>query len=563
VNFRVLIALASAPVLWGQPAVLAPTPASLAFSWQSGSALPSGKALTVKSGSSSAAYTVTVSPGTALWLSASPEFGALPAALTVRVNPSGMPVGTYSANLQVAAAGFTTLTIPVTLSVTAPLPTLTVSSLALNFVTPANPPPDQTITLNTTGGPISFTAAPQGASWMSVSPRAGVVLPGIPTTLTISVDSSALVPQATPYTGKLVIGATGVPTANKTQNVTVNLTANAATPTISSLWPSAALVDTGPLTLTIRGTGFFKGTTAKVTGQATPLKTTYISATTLLADLPATMLTAAGSLAVVATNPAPGGDSSSSTFTVSSTPVVQAVVSAASYATDAVSPGELVTLFGHGIGPATPASMSINAGYATLVLQGTSVAIDGKSAAMIYVSRDQITVQVPYDVTLGAGKVVAVNNNSVIASGTVTTAAVAPGLFTLDGSGVGQAAALTFSQQFGLYAVNGASAPARAGDIVILYLTGEGDYATSVTPRTGYVVPPTLTPLPQVTPTPAVTIGGAPAVVQYAGPMIGGILGLLQINAVVPDDATKGATIPVTVDVGGSSSQAGVTLVIK
>jgi uncharacterized protein (TIGR03437 family) len=472
-------------------------------------------------------------------------------------------VGTYTASVQVAATGLTSIVVPVTLSVTAPLPTLTMSGLSLDFATPPNPPADQTITLNTTGGPISFTAAPQGASWMSVSPRGGVVLPGIPTTLTVSVDSGGMVPQAAPFVGKLVISATGVPTANKTQNVTVNLTVNALTPTITSLWPSAALVNTGPLTLTVRGTGFFKGTTAKVTGQPTPLKTTYISATTMLAELPANMVSTAGTLAVVVVNPAPGGDSTASNFTVSSTPVVQAVVSAASYMAGAVSPGELVTLFGHGIGPNIPASMTVSAGYVTATLQATTVSIDGKSAPMIYVSRDQITVQVPYNVTIGTGKAVTVNNNSVIAAGTVDTVAVAPGLFTLDGSGIGQAAALTFSQQSGLYAVNGATSPARAGDIVLLYLTGEGDYATSITPRTGYLVPGTLNPLPEVTPTPAVTIGGAPAVVQYAGPMVGGILGLLQINAVVPDDATKGAAIPVTVTISGYPSQSGVTLVIK
>ena len=560
---RVLSLLALCPVLFGQTATLLPTPTTLAFTWQSGSALPSGKALSVKSGTSTAAYTVTISPGTALWLSASPESGTLAAALTVRVNPSGLPVGSYSANLQIAATGFATISVPVSLTVTAPLPTLTVSSLALGFVTPPSPPADQTIILNTTGGPISYTAAPQGAAWMTVSPRAGVVLPGIPTVLTVSVDSSTLIPQAAAYTGKLVLTATGVPTANKTQNVTVNLTANAATPTISSLWPSAALVNTGPLTLTIRGTGFFKGTTAKVTGQATPLKTTYISATTMLADLPASMIATAGTLAVVVTNPAPGGDSTSSSFTVSSTPVVQAVVSAASYGAVSISPGELVTLFGYGIGPTIPASMNVTAGYADTTLQGTSVTIDGKSAAMIYVSRDQITVQVPYDVTIGTAKTIAVDNSSVIASGSADIALVAPGLFTLDGSGFGQAAALTFSQLSGLYAVNGASAPARAGDIVLLYLTGEGDYATSITPRNGYIVPGTLAPLPEVTPTPAVTIGGAPAVVQYAGPMVGGILGLLQINAVVPDTSTKGAAVPVTVDISGYSAQSGVTLVVK
>lgn len=550
-------------LLHGQPAPLVPTPASLAFTWQSGTALPSGKALSVKSGSSAAAFTVTVSPNTALWLSVTPESGALPAALTVRVNPSGLPVGNYSATVQVAATGLTAVDVPVTLTVTAPLPTLTVSALTLDFATPPNPPADQSLTLNTTGGPIAFTAAPQAAAWMQVSPRSGVVLPGIPTVLTVSVDGSSLTPQAAAYAGKLVITASGVPTANKTQNVAVNLTVNALTPTITSLWPAAVLVNTGPLTLTLRGTGFFKGTTAKVTGQATPLKTTFISATTMLADLPGSMIATAGTLPVVVTNPAPGGDSTASNFTVSSTPVVQAVVSAASYGSGAVSPGELVTLFGFGIGPSTSASMSVTAGFAATMLQSTTVAIDGKSAPMIYVSRDQITVQVPYDVTLGAAKTVVVNNSGVSASGTVATASVAPGLFTLDGSGIGQAAALTFSQQSGAYAVNGASAPARAGDIVILYLTGEGDYATSITTRTGYIVPSTLNPLPQLAPAPTVTIGGAAAVVQYAGPMVGGILGLLQINAVVPDTSTKGTAVPVAVDIGGNTSQTGVTLVIK
>ncbi len=140
-SLRAIFAILFGPVLFGQPAALVPTPASLAFTWQSGSALPSGKSLAVKSASSSAAFTVTVSPGTALWLSASPESGSMPAALTVRVNPSGLPVGSYTANVVIAATGFTTITVPVTLAVTAPLPTLTLSVTNLDFATPSNPPP--------------------------------------------------------------------------------------------------------------------------------------------------------------------------------------------------------------------------------------------------------------------------------------------------------------------------------------------------------------------------------------------------------------------------------------
>ena len=559
-----LSALFAGASIFGQAPVLTPTPTALAFTWQSGTALPTGLALAVKSGSSTAAYTTAVLPANALWLSVSPDTGKLPAALTVRVNPTGLPVGTYNASVQVAASGFVApLSVPVTLTVTAPLPTLSLSAASLSFVAPPNPPPSKTLQLFTSGAPIQFAAVLQGAAWATVTPASGVVLPGEPVTLTISADDTGFDPQPAAYAGKLVITATGVPAANKTQNVAVSLLVNAMTPTITSLWPSAAMVGTGPLTATIRGTGFYKATTAKVSGSPTPLKTTFISATTMLVDLPASLLTTAGTLNLVATNPAPGGDSASSPFTVSSAPVIQAVVSAASYSSGPVGLGELVSLFGTGIGPAAPATFTISNGYVTQILANTSVTIDGRNAAMVYVSRDMITVQVPYDATIGTQRDVVVDNNGIIARGKVDVAAAAPGLFTLDGSGTGQAAALTFSMKTSLLSINGAANPLHSGDIAVLYMTGEGDYDLSVSPRDGYVVPANLSPLPQLNPLPVVTIGGAPATVQYAGPLPGGMLGVLQINAVVPAGVTPGSAVPVTVDVGGAVSQAGVTLVLK
>jgi len=251
----------------------------------------------VKSGSSTAAYTTSITPPTALWLTVSPDTGKLPAALTVRVNPTGLPVGTFNASVRVAATGFASpVLIPVTLTVTAPLPTLSVSSTTLSFTAPPTPP-TQTLQLIASGGPVSFTAALQGATWATVTPANGVALPGVPATLTITADASGLDPQAAPYAGKLVITASGVPTTNKTQNISISLLVNASTPTIASLWPSAAKVGSGLLTTTIRGTGFYKGTTVKVSGSVTPLKTTFISASTLLMDLPASLLAADPSVA--------------------------------------------------------------------------------------------------------------------------------------------------------------------------------------------------------------------------------------------------------------------------
>jgi uncharacterized protein (TIGR03437 family) len=65
-----------------------------------------------------------------------------------------------------------------------------------------------------------------------------------------------------------------------------------------------------------------------------------------------------------------------------------------------------------------------------------------------------------------------------------------------------------------------------------------------------------------MTPLPTVTIGGAPATVSYAGPIIGSILGLMQLNVVVPAGVTTGPSVPVTVNVNGVDTQAGMTIAI-
>lgn len=561
-----IFALASAVPVAAQTSsnTLTPTPASLSFVWQTGAALPAAQTVSVKAGNSTVAFTTAIAPLGTQWITITPGAGNLPAAMSVLVNPSGLPIGTYNVIIQFTATGFSsTLSIPVTLTVEAPLPTLVVSSTTLSFSTPPNPPASQALTLMTTGGPVPFTASAGSSAWMTVSPSSGVVLPGLPFTVTVSVTNTGLDPNSTAYSGKITITASGVPNTNKTQTVAVALLVNALTPTVTNLWPSGAMVGSAGLTVTITGTGFYKGTTAVAAASPTPLKTTFVNSTTLLAVLPSTDLATAGALNIMAVNPAPGGTSAPAVFTVSSTPVVQAIVSAASYASGPVSPGEFVTLFGVGIGPSTPAGMSVIGGYATLILQSVSVAIDGKNAAMIYVSANQLTVQVPYDVTMGLAKTVTVNNNGAIASGKVDIAMQAPGLFALDGSGLGQCAALTFSMKSGTFAVNGSTAPAHVGDIVVLYLTGEGIYDLTPSPATGYIIPANLNPLPQVSPLPAVTIGGQAATVQYAGPVAGGLLGLLQINAVVPTGSTTGNSVPVSVTIGVGTTQVGATIVVK
>jgi len=550
---------------FAQSVTLTASPTSLTFAYQAGAAqLPAVQNISVRASAGTPVFTT--SSGGSLWLTLSPDSGKLPGTVAVHVNPTGLGVGSYADSVTVTVTGVTPVTIPVTLNITEPSPTLTLSGTALTFTTPPNPPTSQAVAMTTTGGPISFTATVAGAPWLTVTPTSGVILPGEEFMLTVNVDSSSLNPQAMAYTGRITLVASGVAAANRQQNITVSLTVNAVQPTIASLWPNSAQVNSPATTITLRGTNFYSGTTVQVAG-ATPatntnLAATFISPTAMLAVIPATLLTTAGALNIIATNPAPGGSSTHAVFTVSNTPVVQAVVNVASYAAGSVSPGELVTLFGAGIGPASPGSMQIANGFLGLSVNSTAVTIDGQACPIIYVSQGQISVQVPYEVTQGSGKAVVVTSGSTVSNGAVNIVPNNPGIFSLDGSGAGQAAAFTVVASNGQTALNSAANPAHPGDAVVLYLTGEGDYATTLVPRTGLVVTTAINPLPQLSPLPTVTIGTAAAAVTYAGPVVGSILGLLQVNATVPADAPTGAAVPVTVTIGGNATQGHVTLAI-
>jgi uncharacterized protein (TIGR03437 family) len=483
------------------------------------------------------------------------------------VNPTSLAVGQYGAEVDLTITGIANpVVIAINLNVTEAASTLAVSPTTLNLMGPPDPAA-QTVTLSTDGAPISFTAT-SGVSWISVSPTVGVVLPGDSVTLTVNVTTNGLAAQTAPYTGKITVVASGAAVTAKSQSVTVNLTVVSLTPTISNIWPPTLPVGAGAQTVTIFGTNFYAATVAMVQGVAAPLATTVVSPTALLAVVPSTLLTASGTLNFLAVNPPPGGASGSWPIPVTSAPSVAGVFSAASYASATVSPGELVTIFGSNIGPSIPAALTIVGGYVTTSLSGVSVTIDGQAAPILYASANQVTVQVPYEVTTpSVDTVVLTNGSNPPASATVTTAFTAPGIFTANGSGTGEAAALNNSAT-GTVTLNSSTSLAPIGEIVTLYLTGEGDYnapGLSGVPgatNTGYVVPISISPLPTLSPLPTVTIGGvdASAGVTYAGVVPGSILGVLQINVTVPAGSATGTAVPVTVTIGGNTTQANVTL---
>jgi uncharacterized protein (TIGR03437 family) len=147
------------------------------------------------------------------------------------------------------------------------------------------------------------------------------------------------------------------------------------------------------------------------------------------------------------------------------------VVNSASLQPGAVSPGEIITIFGASIGPAGFAYPSLTAsGTFSTTIGNTQVLFDGTPAAMLFASSGQVSAIVPYEISgQTQTNVQIVNQGQPLNTVTLNVAVTAPGLFTSNSSGTGQAAALN---QDG--SVNSAANPAAAGSIVVLFGTGEG-----------------------------------------------------------------------------------------
>jgi uncharacterized protein (TIGR03437 family) len=239
-------------------------------------------------------------------------------------------------------------------------------------------------------------------------------------------------------------------------------------------------------------------------------------------------------------------------------PTIKGVTNAASYGTGAVSPGELVTIFGTGIGPATAASATTDpsTGKLATTIGGVQVLFSGTAAPMIYASSTQVSAVVPYEMASIANPSVGIKYAGQASNAyQLTTTTTAPGLFTQNSSGSGPGAILNQDNS-----VNGPGNAAAKGSIVQVFMTGEGQ--TSPPSVTGAITAATLPP-PQVTPGPllavGVTINGLPALYVYAGEAPGLVAGMMQLNVQIPANAASG-DVPIVVSIGGKASQNGVTV---
>ncbi len=548
---------------------------SFTFNGAVSGAQPATQQLTVSTtaaGTNFSASTPTTGCG---WLTISPS-GSLstPKTITVSANQAGLAINSYSCNISLTSGGVTQI-VPVTLVVSTSGGgggsgniTANPTSVSFTYMVGDDVPGPKGVVVSSAQGSASVgvtTSVTSGSPWLSVTPASA----STQVTLSIMVDPTSL--SAGTYNGNVKVTPNGGTAINVPVTLTVTSLSVSASP--ATLTFSYRAGDPAPAAQTVSvsgGTGLTFSATAASTGnwlQVTP--TTGTTPATLSVSIDPTSLTSTGSqvgtIMVSGTGTATGSTTVTVTINVTAPlPTIAGVTNGASFASaSTISAGEVITLFGTNIGPATPAGLTLDSsGKVSTILGGVQVLVGGYPAAMIYASGTQVSAVVPYEIASPVFRVspnVQVKYLNQTSNGVpVTQVTSAPGLFTANSSGTGPGAILNQNST-----LNAPGNPANKGDTVVIYMTGEGQTnplgvtgkVTTVNPAANPLTPQPLLPV-------AVLIDGQPANVTFFGEAPGLVSGVMQVNVQIPSNARSGA-LPVTVQVGSNISQNGVTVSVK
>jgi uncharacterized protein (TIGR03437 family) len=490
------------------------------------------------------------------WLSVTPSSYETPGLLTAKANSTGLAAGTYTGRISVQGPANTVI-VPAQLFVDPVTPPVSPASISFTGEAGNASPKAVSLTVQQGSGYSVSVQTQSGGNWLSATGNAN--------SFTVAANTAGL--AAGTYQGTVVLTSPSRPTLQVP--VTLNLLAPPARLSVSpaslsfTALPNQTVVQSlivaspgasGVFTCTLSSYPWQVGLSAGLSGGCSYGNTAATPAVVQVqvsAQWPGTysgsviLQWTGGSVTV----PFALGVTASSVLA----PVLAGIVNSASETPGPISPGEMITLFGAGIGPA-PTGFALDAsGKVPVDLANTEVIIDGQAAPILYASATQVNAIVPYDAgTTGTATVQAVCNGFHLGTWTVPLAPAAPGIFTAGSTGVGQAAALN---QDG--SANSASNPAARGSAIQLFGTGEGQ--TSPANVTGGVTGSGNSTTQPVT----VTIGGIDAAVTYHGSAPGEVAGVFQVDAVVPAGVTPGPAVPVIISVGGQPSQGGIAIAVR
>ena len=553
-------------------ALISTDPIQIRFDVPPSGPAPAPQSLTILSNGSPAPFSataITVSGGN--WLSVTPSSGSTTLTLTVSANITGLSPGSYIGQITITGP-LNTRIVPVNLSIQAAtvpptrIPPLVGSPSSLMFsIKSGTVSGSKTVRVSSTNfSPVYATATAStdsGGPWLVVTQ--GNVLGGaIPyeVDFNVSVNSQGLANGT--YHGKITLLLLNEPAGEVPVTLVVWTTPPPLVVTPSSLFfsndqngaiPDQTLdITSGGVPVQIEVSSTLFNVTCCV-DQFTPAQV-FVSVQGYAPGAYSgniTISSPAGNVVVPVTAMITAPVSNQ----LAGPPLLGAVANSASQERRGVAPGEIITIYGSGIGPESGAGLSLSAdGNVVSTLYTTQVLFDGHPAPLLYVSQTQVNTIVPYEVAgqSSTNIQVAFNGQRTDLWG-VPVVPAAPAISTLDSSGRGGAAVLNQDNT-----VNTPSNPAKRGSVVQIFATGEG--VTLPASATGSVTDGSLKmPVAPV----HLTIGGVEAEVLYAGSAPESVAGLLQVNARVPAIGNSGPAVPILLSIGQALSQSGATITIQ
>jgi uncharacterized protein (TIGR03437 family) len=459
--------------------------------------------------------------------------------------------------------------VPATVTVT-PYVVSDPASLNFAFQIGGGAPASQSIQISTPNGEsVQISTANSSGTWLSVTPATA----SAPAAATVSVSPAGLIPGI--YTARVVIVARNTGGMQTWVPVTLMVSDGApisVTPTALQFTyhTGSGVPASQSIQVSVAGSATASFTVTQ-TGGSEWLSVTPASGNTPAAPMVSISpagLTPGSYAANIIVTPGTGGNADTLipvTLVVAAAgaapaPTITGVTNAGSYSLGAVSPGEIVSIFGSALGPDDPAFLALDAtGKVATSIGGVTVSVGGYLAPLTYVGSTQINAIVPYEVAASQSAMVEVTYGGQTSNlPTLQLTSTAPAIFTQNGSGTGPGAILNPDSS-----LNTEANPAAAGSVVQIYMTGEG--LTTPAQATGAVTAVNTSGAGPLTPAPqqavSVTIGGQPAPLRFSGEAPGDVAGVLQVNVTVP--AVSAGANPITVQVGANTSQDGVTVWVK
>jgi len=225
-----------------------------------------------------------------------------------------------------------------------------------------------------------------------------------------------------------------------------------------------------------------------------------------------------------------------------------------------IASGSWVTIYGTNLSTTTRQwnAADFRDGRLPMSLDGVSVKINNRDAAVYFISPTQINALAPTDPSLGIVGVTVTNSRGTSANFATSYQTYSPAFFTFSQqNGIYPAAVYpsgAFVGRTDLFAGAASSLPPAPGDRILLFGTGFGPVTPAADPASVVTGAATLATGNDLT----ISVGGQRATVEFAG-LVGS--GLYQFNIIVPD--VPDGDQPLIAQIGGLTSQATLRLTVR